>query len=61
MFMRTKRKRNGKRGETGRRGRRGNVFFLFRRKERSKEKPFGNDYISGGRRIPAFSSPALFS
>jgi len=37
MFMRTKGKRNGWRG------RRENVFFLFRRKERSKEKPFGNE------------------
>jgi len=39
MYMRTKEKRNG------RMGRRGDVFFLFRRKERSKEKPFGKENI----------------
>jgi len=42
MFMRTEGKRNGRTGRTGN-GRTGNVFFLFRRKERSKEKPFGDE------------------
>jgi len=36
---------DGKEGEGGKEGRRENVFFLFRRKERSKEKPFGNENI----------------
>ena len=34
----------------GRLGRTGNVFFLFRGKERSKEKPFGSEEYMSARR-----------